>query len=54
MWMFRLLLLPPMAVVELLLLSATWAIAFVRPDIAKKITDWACARLPTRSWYVGM
>ncbi len=54
MWMFRLLLLPPMAVIELLLLGTTWVIALVRPDLAKKIVDWACARLPTRSWYMGL
>lgn len=53
MWVFRLFLLPPMAVFELLLLTTTWALALVQPDIARKISDWACERLPAGSWYHG-
>ena len=45
------LLIIPMAVVELMLLGAAWCMAVLNPRIAKSMVLWSLRVMPDKEWY---
>ena len=48
---YKILLLLPLAIVELLLLVTCWILAIPFPTAAGRICQWAEDNLPNREWY---
>ena len=53
MWRFRLLLLPLVAVAELLILAACWGVAMFSPARSERMMHVATRTLPGLRWYIG-
>ena len=47
----KVLLIPPMVLVELVLLAANWIVAIVNPAAGRRFMEWNLRTLPGREWY---
>jgi|GEM_PF-3472539 len=49
--LLKILLILPLAFVELLTLAMCWILAIPSPKTAERLMKWACRTLPNRDWY---
>ena len=49
----KLLLIIPIAIIELLLLAANWIVAFISPKAGLRMMEWNLHVMPDKEWYTG-
>ena len=42
---------PPMALIELVLLVANWIVGLISPKLGRRFLEWNIRTLPDRDWY---
>lgn len=48
---WKILLIIPMAIFEVIFLGVCWIIAFIHKPTGRKITQWSLDNLPGEDWY---
>lgn len=51
--LLKLLLILPMAIIELLFLIVCWGVALIHKPTGAILTQWSIDNLPAKEWYLG-